>query len=80
VVPERAAKDRLNTLVGVVVGLNYDLDNATLDLSRIHEELEDAHARIATMEAQFEGRNPLEAEVPVIAMSLPRKRTRCGAP
>jgi hypothetical protein len=36
-VPGEAGEDRLNTLVGVVVGLNTDLDNATLDLSRIHE-------------------------------------------
>jgi hypothetical protein len=45
----------------VVVGLNTDLDSATLDLSRVQEELEDAHARIASLEAQLEVRNPPEA-------------------
>jgi hypothetical protein len=45
----------------VVVGLNTDLDSATLDLSRLHGELEEAHARIAALEAQLEGRNPPEA-------------------
>jgi hypothetical protein len=44
-------EDRLNTLAGVVVGLNTDLESATLDLSRVHLELEDAHARIAALEA-----------------------------
>jgi hypothetical protein len=60
----------------VVAGLNTDLDNATLDLSRVHEELEDTHARIAALEAQLEGRNPPEAQVPAIAVSLSRKRIR----
>jgi hypothetical protein len=56
VVLGEAGEDRLNTLVGVVACLNTDLDSATLDLSRVHEELEDAHARIAALEAQLEGR------------------------
>jgi hypothetical protein len=47
IVPAEAGEDRLNTLAGVVAGLNTDLDSATLDLSRVHLELEDAHARIA---------------------------------
>jgi hypothetical protein len=80
VVLGEAGKDRLNTLVGVVAGLNIDLDNATLDLSRVHGELEEAHARIATLEAQLEGRNPSEAQVSVIAVSPPRKRIRYGEP
>jgi hypothetical protein len=80
VVPGEAGEDRLNTLVGVVAGLNTDLDSATLDLSRVHEELEDTHARIAAHEAQFEGRNPPEPQVPAIAVSPPRKRIRYGAP
>jgi hypothetical protein len=63
----------------VVACLNTDLDSATLDLSRVHEELEDAHARIAALEAQLEGRNPPEAQVPAIAVSPPRKRIRYGA-
>jgi hypothetical protein len=56
VVPGEAAEDRLNTLVGVVAGLNTDLDSATLDLSRVHGEIEEAHARIAALEAQLEGK------------------------
>ena len=47
IVPGGAGEDRLNTLAGVVAGLNTDLDSATLGLSRVHLELEDAHARIA---------------------------------
>jgi hypothetical protein len=45
-----AGEDRLNTLAGVLAGLNNDLDSATLDLSRVHLELEDAHARIVALE------------------------------
>jgi hypothetical protein len=68
-----AGADRLNTLVGVVAGLNTNLDSATLDLSRIHEELEDAHARIATLDAQLEGRYPPEAQVHDIVVSCPTR-------
>jgi hypothetical protein len=49
IIPCGAREDRLNTLVGVVAGLNTNLDSATLDLSRVHLELEDAHARIAAL-------------------------------
>jgi hypothetical protein len=64
-----AGEDRLNTLAGVVAGLNTDLDSATLDLSRVHLELEDAHARIASLEAQLDGRNPPEVQVPAMVLS-----------
>jgi hypothetical protein len=73
-----AREERLNTLAGVVVGLNTDLDSATLDLSKVHLELEDAHARIAALEAQLDGRNPPEVQVPAMALSPPRKRIRYG--
>jgi hypothetical protein len=79
VVPGEAREDRLNTLVGVVAGLNTDLDSATLDLSRVHEELEDAHAQIVALEAQLEGRNPPEAQVFTIDVSPPCKRIRYEA-
>ena len=77
IVPGGANEDRLNTLTGVVVGLNTDLDSAILDLSRVHFELEDAHARITALEAQLDGRNPPEVQVSAMALSPPRKRIRC---
>jgi hypothetical protein len=80
IVPGGAEEDRLNTLVGVVAGLNTDLDSATLDISRVHLELEDAHARITALEAQLEGMNPPEVQVPAMATSPPRKRIRYGEP
>jgi hypothetical protein len=72
-----ASESRLNTLTGVVAGLNTDLDSATLDLSRVHLELEDAHTRIAAL---FQGRDLPEAQVPAMALSPPRKRIRYGEP
>ena len=78
IVPGGACEDRLNTLPSVVAGFNTDLDNATLDLSRVHLELEDAHARIAALEAQIQGRDPPEAQVPAMALSPPCKRLRYG--
>jgi hypothetical protein len=78
IVPGGANEDRLNTLAGVVAGLNTDLDSATLDLSRVHLQLEDAHARITALEAQLHGRNPPEVQVPAMALSPPHKRIRYG--
>jgi hypothetical protein len=80
IVSGEAGEDRLNTLVGVVAGLNTDLDSATLDLSKVHLELEDTHARIVALEAQLEGRDPPEAQVPAMALSPPRKRIHYGEP
>jgi hypothetical protein len=80
IVPGGAGEDRLNTLAGVVAGLNTDLDSATLDLSRVHLELEDVHARIAALEALLQGRDPLEAQVPAMVLSPPRKRIRYREP
>jgi hypothetical protein len=60
IIPGGAGEDRLNTLIGVVAGHNTDLDSATLDLSMVHLVLEDAHARIAALETQLEGRDPLK--------------------
>ena len=80
IVPGGSEEDRLNTLVGVVAGLSTDLDSATLDHSRVHLELEDAHARIAALEAQLEGRDPPEAQVPAMVLSPPRKMIRYGEP
>ena len=80
IVPGEPGEDRLNTLAGVVAGLNTDLDSATLDLYRVHLELENAHARIAALEAQLQGLDPPEAQVPAVALSPPRKRLRYGEP
>jgi hypothetical protein len=78
IVPGGADEDSLNTLACVVAGLNTDLDSGTLDLSRVHLELEDTHTRIVALEAQLEGRNPPEVQVPAMALSHPRKRIRYG--
>ena len=63
-----------------MAGLNTDIDSATLDISMVHLELEDVHARIAALEAQLQGRDLPEAQVPAMALSPPRKRLRYGEP
>jgi hypothetical protein len=80
IIPGGAGEERFNTLASVVAGLNTDLNSATLDLSRVHLELEDAHAWIAALEAQLQGRDPPEAQVPAMALSPPRKMLRYGEP
>jgi hypothetical protein len=62
----------------VVAGPNTNLDSATLDLSRVHLELEDAHATIVALEAQLEGTDPPEVKVTDMTLSPPCKRIRYG--
>ena len=47
-----------------MAGLNTDLDSATLDLYSVHLELENAHARIAALEALLQGLDPPEVQDP----------------
>jgi hypothetical protein len=78
IVPGGAGEDRLNTLAGVVVGLNTDLDNVTLDLFRVHLELEDAQARIVALEAQLQGRDPPKPKSPPWHCPLPARGFAMG--
>jgi hypothetical protein len=80
IVPGGAREDRLNTLAGVVAGLNTDLDSATLDLSRVNLELEDAHTRIAALEAQLQGRDPLKPKSPPWRCPIPARGFAMGNP
>jgi BMFP domain-containing protein YqiC len=57
----------------VVAGLNYDMDIAITEILKKHEKLEESHARIAELEAQLEGMEPPEVEVPISNLSPPRK-------
>lgn len=75
-----AGEDRINVLARVTAALNTDLDGATAELARTHEELQDVHARIAQLEAQLAGQEPPEeaAEPYYPTVSPPRKRLRYG--
>jgi hypothetical protein len=42
----------------VTAALNTDLEGATAELDRYHEELQTAQARIACLEAQLAGQRP----------------------
>jgi hypothetical protein len=50
--------DRIDILPRVTAALNTDLEGATTELDRYHEELQTAQARIAHMEAQLAGQRP----------------------
>ncbi|CAO2146145.1 unnamed protein product [Urochloa humidicola] len=75
-----AGEDRINILARVVAALNTDHDNATTELSYTYHRLQDAHARIAQLEAQLAGQAPPEntIEISCPAESPPRKRLRYG--
>jgi hypothetical protein len=65
VVLGEAREDCLHTLVGVVAGHITDLDNATLDLSRLHGELEEAHFRLQPSKlSSEEGIHPKPKSLP----------------
>jgi hypothetical protein len=71
--------DRIDTLARVTAALNTDLEGATAELDRYHEELQNAQARIAQLEAQLAGQQPpKEAMSYKPTASPPHKKLRYG--
>jgi hypothetical protein len=71
--------DRIDILARVTVALNTDLEGATTEMDRYHEELQAAQAKIARLEAQLAGlRLPQEVVPYHTTASPPRKRLRYG--
>jgi hypothetical protein len=69
--------DRIDVLARVTAALNADLEGATLEINRYHEELQAAQAKIARLEAQLAGqRLPQEVMPYQTTASPPRKRLR----
>jgi hypothetical protein len=82
VVPLTGSEDPcLHTLAQVTTALNTNLEGATSKLEQIHDELRDAYARIAQLEAERDGREPpvQPDETPFPAESPPRKRLCYGS-
>jgi hypothetical protein len=50
--------DRIDILARVTAALNTDIEGATTEMDRYHEELQTAQARIAYLEAQLAGQGP----------------------
>jgi hypothetical protein len=72
---------RVDILARVTAALNTDFEGATAELDRTHQELQNAQARIAQLEAQLAGQQPPEeAEASCRSRSPPRKRLRYGTP
>jgi hypothetical protein len=71
----------IDILARVTAALNTDLEGAIAELDRCHEELQNAQARIAQLEAQLAGQqSPEEAMSYSPTDSPPRKRLRYNTP
>jgi hypothetical protein len=71
--------DRIDVLARVTAALNTDLEGATAEMDRYHEELQAAQARIAHLEAQLAGQRPPQEAIPYQTIaSPPRKSLRYG--
>jgi hypothetical protein len=71
--------DRIDILAQVTAALNTDLEGATNEMDRYHEELQTAQARIAYLEAQLAGQRPPQEAMPYqTTVSPPRKELRYG--
>jgi hypothetical protein len=82
VVPLTGSEDPcLHTLTQVTAALNTDLEGVTSELEQTHDELKDAYARVAQLEAECDGREPpvQPDETPFPAESPPRRRLRYGS-
>jgi hypothetical protein len=56
--------DRIDVLARVTAALNIDLEGATNEMDRYHEELQAAQERIAYLEAQLAGQRPPQEAMP----------------
>jgi hypothetical protein len=71
--------DPIDVLARVNAALNADLEGATNEMDRYHEELQTARARIAYLEAQLASQRPPQEAMPYqTSASPPRKRLRYG--
>jgi hypothetical protein len=71
--------DRIDILARVIAALNTDLEGATSEMDRYHEELQTTQAMIAHLEAKLAGqRPPQEAMTYQTTASPPHKKLRYG--
>jgi hypothetical protein len=71
--------DHIDFLARVTAAVNTDLEGATAEMDRYHEELQAAQARIARLEAQLAGQRLPQEVVPYqTTASPPRKRLLYG--
>jgi hypothetical protein len=67
--------DRINILARVTAALNTDLEGATTDMDRYHEELQAAQAKIVRLEAQLAGQRLPQEVVPYHTTASLRTRS-----
>jgi outer membrane murein-binding lipoprotein Lpp len=72
--------DRINVLARVTADLNTDLEGATTEMNKYHEELQAAQVKIARLEAQLAGQQLPQEVMPYQTTASPaRKRLRYGS-
>jgi hypothetical protein len=69
--------DRIDILARVTATLNTDLEGATTEMDRYHEELQAAQARIAYLEAQLAGQQPPQEAMPYQTTASPPRKRLC---
>jgi hypothetical protein len=69
--------DRIDVLARVTAALNTDLEGATAEMDRYHEELQAAQARIAHLEAQLSGQRPPQEAMPYETTASPPCKRLC---
>jgi hypothetical protein len=68
---------RIDILAKVTATLNIDLEGATVELDKTHEELQNEQARIAQLEAQLAGQQPPEEATPFCPTASPPRKGLC---
>jgi hypothetical protein len=68
---------RIDILARVTVALNTDLEGATTEMDRYHEELQAAQANIARLEAQLAGQRLPQEVVPYHTTASPPRKRLC---
>jgi hypothetical protein len=72
--------DRIDVLARVTAALNIDLEGATTEMNKYHEELQAAQVKISRLEAQLAGQRLPQEVMPYQTTASPlRKRLRYGS-
>jgi hypothetical protein len=69
--------ERIDILDRVTAALNTDLEGATTEMDRYHEELQTAQARIAYLEAPLAGQRPPQEAMSYQTIASPPRKKLC---
>jgi hypothetical protein len=77
IVVPAGGNDRIDVLARVTAALNTDLEGATTEMNKYHEQLQAAQVKIARLEAQLAGQRLPQEVMPYQTIASPPRKRLC---